>query len=265
MFRKFIDWEWYNDTNAKSLFLHCLLKANWEDSTWQGILIKKGSFLTGRQKLAKELNLTEMQIRTALKKLKSSNEITVKSTNEYSIITVNNWASYQDNQQNNQQNVQKITSEITSTPPSCNKHFEYIDNQQNNQQITSEITSHITTIKEYKNKRNNYNPLIKDNYDISYSDDFLQKSPSQDSVQKKTKVFVKPTIEEIKQFCTENNKNVDAESFYNFYESKNWMIGKNKMQKWKAAVCTWDRKNKVSKPSEPYKQTVPVYSNEIED
>lgn len=259
MFRKFIEWEWYNDTNAKSLFLHCLLKANWEDSTWQGILIKKGSFLTGRQKLAKELNLTEMQIRTALKKLKSSNEITVKSTNEYSIITVNNWASYQDNQQNNQQNVQKITSEITSTPPSYNKHFEYIDNQQNNQQITSEITSHITTIKEYKNKRNNYNSLIKDNNYRYYSSDFLQKSHSESSVKKN--VFKKPTIEEIKQYCIENNKNVDAESFYNFYESKNWMIGKNKMQKWKAAIATWDRKNKLSKPSEPQS----IYTEEIED
>lgn len=107
---------------------------------------------------------------------------------------------------------------------------------------------------------NNYNSLLYDNYNRSYSSDFLQKSHSESSVKKN--IFKKPTIEEIKQYCIENNKNVDAESFYNFYESKNWMIGKNKMQKWKAAIATWDRKNKLSKPPEPQES---IYSNEIED
>ena len=241
LFRKFTKWEWYDDANTMRVFLHCLLNANYSDKKWRGILVKRGSFLTGRRKLAVSLNLTEMQIRTALNKLKSTSEITIETTSEYSIITINNWDSYQPNNQ-------PLNQQITNEQPT------------NNQRVT-------TTNKDNKENKDiyNYNPLIKDNYDISYSDDFLQKSPSQDSAQKKTKVFVKPTIEEIKQFCIENNKNVDAESFYNFYESKNWMIGKNKMQKWKAAVCTWDRKNKVSKPSEPYKQTVPVYSNDIED
>lgn len=107
---------------------------------------------------------------------------------------------------------------------------------------------------------NNYNSLIKDNYYKSYSSDFLQKSHSESSVKKN--VFKKPTIEEIELYCKENNKNVDAESFYNFYESKNWMIGKNKMQKWKAAIATWDRKNKLSKPPEPHES---IYSNELDD
>lgn len=241
LFRKFTKWEWYDDANTMRVFLHCLLNANYSDKKWRGILIRRGSFLTSYPKLAQDLKLSKMQIRTALNKLQLTHEITLKTTSQYSIITIKNWSDYQ---KNNTQDNTKITDE------------QHTDN-----------TRVTPTNKDNKENKDiyNYNPLIKDNYDISYSDDFLQKSPSQDSVQKKTKVFVKPTIEEIKQFCTENNKNVDAESFYNFYESKNWMIGKNKMQKWKAAVCTWDRKNKVSKPSEPYKQTVPVYSNDIED
>lgn len=108
---------------------------------------------------------------------------------------------------------------------------------------------------------NNYNPLIKDNYNRSYSSDFLQKSHSQKTLKNTSKGFKKPTIEEIELYCKENNKNVDAISFYNFYESKDWMIGKNKMKKWKAAIATWDRKNKLSKPSEPQS----MYSDEIED
>lgn len=54
----------------------------------------------------------------------------------------------------------------------------------------------------------------------------------------------KPTIEEIQQYCSERNNNVDANCFYDFYESKGWMIGKNKMKDWKSAVRTWERNNK---------------------
>ena len=59
----------------------------------------------------------------------------------------------------------------------------------------------------------------------------------------KRKVFVKPTIEEIQQYCNERNNGINAEAFYDFYESKNWFIGKNKMQDWKACVRTWEKRN----------------------
>ena len=57
------------------------------------------------------------------------------------------------------------------------------------------------------------------------------------------KVFLKPTLEEITDYCNERNNGVDAERFYNFYESKGWMIGSNKMKNWKAAVRTWEQKD----------------------
>lgn len=56
---------------------------------------------------------------------------------------------------------------------------------------------------------------------------------------KKTKRFVKPTIAEIQDYCRERNKSVDAERFWNFYESKGWKVGKNPMKDWRAAVCNW--------------------------
>ena len=105
--RKFLKWEWYDDANTMRLFLHCLLNANYIDKNWRGIIIPRGSFLTGRLKLAQALNLTERQIRTSLKKLKSTNEVTIKSTSQYSIITVVNWDCYQ---KNDQQNDQRVTS-----------------------------------------------------------------------------------------------------------------------------------------------------------
>lgn len=59
-----------------------------------------------------------------------------------------------------------------------------------------------------------------------------------------TKNFVKPTVDDVQKYCTERQNSVDAQKFVSFYESKGWMIGKNKMKDWKACVRTWERKNK---------------------
>lgn len=53
--------------------------------------------------------------------------------------------------------------------------------------------------------------------------------------------FKKPTLEEVKEYCEERNNGIDAETFINFYESKGWMVGKNKMKDWKACVRTWEK------------------------
>ena len=57
------------------------------------------------------------------------------------------------------------------------------------------------------------------------------------------KYFNKPTILEVKNYCILRNNNIDAEAFISFYESKGWMIGKNKMKDWKQAMITWEKRN----------------------
>ena len=57
------------------------------------------------------------------------------------------------------------------------------------------------------------------------------------------KYFNKPTILDVENYCKERNNNIDAEAFISFYESKGWMIGKNKMKDWKQAVITWEKRN----------------------
>ena len=57
----------------------------------------------------------------------------------------------------------------------------------------------------------------------------------------KKKRFVKPIVEDVKQYCIERNNNVNAEQFYDYYESNGWKVGKNSMKDWKAAVRTWER------------------------
>ncbi|MDU3603027.1 MAG: phage replisome organizer N-terminal domain-containing protein [Veillonella sp.] len=63
----------------------------------------------------------------------------------------------------------------------------------------------------------------------------------------KRKRFVKPTLSEIEQYCIERNNNVNAEQFYDYYESNGWKVGKNAMKDWKACVRTWER-NGYDKP-----------------
>lgn len=61
--------------------------------------------------------------------------------------------------------------------------------------------------------------------------------------------FVKPTIEEIQDYCIERSNGINANAFYDFYESKDWMVGKNKMKDWKACVRTWETREKKEKKS----------------
>lgn len=63
----------------------------------------------------------------------------------------------------------------------------------------------------------------------------------------KAKRFVPPTLEEIKEYCRSRNNAVDSEKWFNFYQAKGWLIGKNKMKDWKAAVRTWETKEKEIK------------------
>ena len=56
--------------------------------------------------------------------------------------------------------------------------------------------------------------------------------------------FKIPTIIQVKEYCTERKNNVDAETFCDFYESKDWLIGKNKMKSWKACVRTWEKSSR---------------------
>lgn len=73
-------------------------------------------------------------------------------------------------------------------------------------------------------------------------------------VKAKVKRFVKPTIEEVADYCNERQNDVDAEKFYDYYSSNGWKVGKNAMKDWKASVRTWEKnttqQQKVSQPKQ---------------
>ena len=61
---------------------------------------------------------------------------------------------------------------------------------------------------------------------------------------KSASTFVPPTVEQVREYCSERNNGIDANEFVDFYTSKGWMVGKNKMKDWKASVRTWERNHK---------------------
>jgi len=114
-----------------------------------------------------------------------------------------------------------------------NKYDEYqdIDKQKTSKRQTKDNIKEINKEKEYKE---------------SISKDIPKKN------------FLKPTIQEIADYCKERNNGIDADYFYDFYESKGWMVGSNNMKNWKACVRTWE---KQSKKSEYKKEALPSWFN----
>lgn len=93
--RKILNWEWYTDVNTCKLFLHLLLKANWEDGRFQGVEVPRGSFVSSYQVLATETGLTVKNVRTALGHLQKTGEVAVNRHPKFSVFTVKNYCLYQ--------------------------------------------------------------------------------------------------------------------------------------------------------------------------
>ena len=78
----------------------------------------------------------------------------------------------------------------------------------------------------------------------------------------KIKRFVKPTPEQVQAYCDERNNGIDGHDFWDFYESKGWVVGRSPMKDWKAAVRTWERSQKKEQASKP--STIDQYNRGME-
>lgn len=139
--RKMIEWGWYSDCVVKDVFLHILMVAAFKPGQYRGHDIQPGQAIIGRKKMAEELGFSEQQVRTALKKLESTGEISLFSTNKFTVATVENWAFYQgDESEDNQQ--------VTNNQPT------------NNQQVTNN-QPHLKNVKNVKNVKKEKNIYIR--------------------------------------------------------------------------------------------------------
>jgi len=119
--RKIVAWEWYKEPYMFHLFSHLILSANHEPGKWKGIDILPGQVVTGRYSLSKETGISEQSLRTCLNRLKSTGEITIKSTNQFSLITIMNWPLYQGTSTNDSTNEPTSDQPATNQRPTTNK------------------------------------------------------------------------------------------------------------------------------------------------
>ena len=84
--------------------------------------------------------------------------------------------------------------------------------------------------------------------DIDTDKEVINKEIEAKNTNRPRRKFIKPTVEEIEAFAKEQNlRNLDAQYFYNYYESNGWMVGKNHMKDWKATAKNWNRRELKNK------------------
>ena len=178
IYRDILDWEWWSDIKTYRVFTYMLLKANWTDGKFKGIDVPKGSFVTSLDKLAYETSLSVNEVRTAIKHLIKTDEITSESHGKFTIFTVKNYCQYQDDnkrnpdkaQTENKQNIDKEQENIKQIIDEAQEDIKQITNktQEDNKQNPDKAQTdnrQITTIEEYKkynNKKNNITMCIAD-------------------------------------------------------------------------------------------------------
>ncbi len=143
--RQLLEWEWYDDINVTRLFLHILLKANHKSKNYKGELIQIGEHLTSREILANETGLTIRQVRTALTKLKTTNEVTIKSSSQGTKIQVVNYEKYQ-----------VTTNEVTAKRPASDQQTTSNKNDKNEKKKKNKQKKEILIPYMSTNSINNY-------------------------------------------------------------------------------------------------------------
>ena len=116
--RQLLEWEWFDEPNVFRLFIYCLLKANHQDRNYKGQLIKRGTFVTSLELLSEETKISVQSVRTSLKRLESTGELTSQRTPKGTVIQVVKYEDYQDaNTPTNKQltNCQQTTNKQLTT------------------------------------------------------------------------------------------------------------------------------------------------------
>lgn len=213
--RKFIEREWYDDPNTKILFLHLLLKASHKEIKWKWQIIKTGQCITGRIALSKETWLTQQQVRRSLLCLKTTSEITIKTTNKFSLITICRRSEYQSEEK--KQPAKQPANEPT------NNHIQEDKEIKNN--------TYMSELKEFVDRRNNVKPFwlaqkglpktlkISDKIERAWRS--VRKEYSFDEV-----------LEWVNKYCKYMDKVKPKYDWDTYYEHRFWMLQFLKQANW---------------------------------
>ena len=230
IYRQMLDWEWYDDVNTKAVFLHLLLTASFEDKRWHGIELKKGDVITSISSLAKALKLSERSIRTAIKHLKVTGEVTSKAYAKFSVITIVNYNLYQETQGSNAENSNDIITTIQ------------VGDRQSDKQATSK-RQHLKNDKKEKKEKNDKNNIYSSELPDEYEPE-TEKSKDNFDFQSVVSLFNSvckslPQVQRLTEIRKRKIRNADKQlngdfkSFFEKVERSDFLSGRK--TDWKAS------------------------------
>ncbi len=158
--RSLLDWEWYDEPKTTHLFIYCLLKANHKDNKWRGTDIKAGSFVTSLDKISSETGLSVQEVRTAIRKLEKTGELTSKNHSKNRMLSIVYWSKYQAQQQDS-------NKELTGNQQEDNK-----QSTGNQQFINSSSTTNNNDNNIYNKKNTKKDFVLPDWIDVDVWNDF---------------------------------------------------------------------------------------------
>lgn len=213
--RKFLQWEWFDIPEMVKFFIYLLLMAGHSERKYRGIQLQRGEIITSTPTMMKDTKLSEQQIRTCIKRLKSTGEITCKSTNKFTIITICNYDRYQseDLTTNGQNNGQPNTQAT--------------DKQRTNNGLLYDIriVNNNETIKQLNN-----------NISLCTDSAHTREDKERDEI---FKIFF------LKNF---DRPAYEVERFYNHYEAQGWDRGNGRKITDKiAAARNWEQEDKTKR------------------
>jgi HD-GYP domain-containing protein (c-di-GMP phosphodiesterase class II) len=209
--RKILDWEWFGKAEMVKLLIMFVCKANIEDREWQGMLVKRGQFVTSLDKLSVESGFSKQKIRTCLKRFENTQEITIKTTNKYSIVTICNYDDYQVVEDDNQ-HAEQQTNNIQTT------------NQQQQLKNIKNIYKETTT-----------KVVAKKSLSLSLSKNLEKRSKSfYDSLIPFVSVYGKETVRAFYNYWTEPNR---SKTKMRFELEKTWDVERR--------LNTWVSRDKI--------------------
>ena len=116
--RDILNWEWYTDDVTKSIYLHLLLTVNYEPRKWRGVDLEAGERPFSIVGLAEETRHTVRQTRTALERLKTTCQVTIKTTHRFSIVKVHNYGLFEglsDDERHAERHAERQTNDTLTT------------------------------------------------------------------------------------------------------------------------------------------------------
>lgn len=164
LYRKSINNEWLKNHKLWAFWCYCLMKATHMEHTvkvgYQDVLLKPGQFVFGRKMASKETGLSEQTIRTCLNSLSKRKNLTIKTTNKFSIISICNWETYQGGDNN------KPTNKLTNQQPTTNQQLTTYKNVKKGKNGKNDI-------KEREQKfRDQLKPFINNPYPVEMIESF---------------------------------------------------------------------------------------------